>query len=158
MQSGVTGSARLGNGNCSRSNFWLRARIWCSRLGFPSTASIGETSAAAFITLSGLTRFAQVARCARPPTRRFTRRVGGLSLVSVRGRPFHRTERQSAALVSWSRRAQPLRCGKSRPVGGWPRGRVGALTLDMQVVSAQKKGVASTTLIAIDAKHKKSNS
>ena len=23
---------------------------------------------------------------------------------------------QSAALISWSRRAQPLRCGKSRPV------------------------------------------
>jgi hypothetical protein len=38
------------------------------------------------------------------------------TLVSVRGRPFHRTERQSAALISWSRRAPTVRCGKPRPV------------------------------------------
>jgi len=30
--------------------------------------------------------------------------------------PSTRTGRRSAALISWSRRAQPLRCGKSRPV------------------------------------------
>jgi hypothetical protein len=32
-----------------------RTRIRCSRVAFPPKASIGETSAAAFITLSGMT-------------------------------------------------------------------------------------------------------
>jgi len=35
----------------------------------------------------------------------------------------HRTRPQDAALVSWSRRAQPLRCGKSRPVACITAGR-----------------------------------
>jgi hypothetical protein len=58
-------------GNCNRSNRWLRNRIRCSRVAFPPKASIGETSAAAFITL-------------------YPGAVPGLSLslVSVRGRPL----------------------------------------------------------------------
>src|SRR6266566_10056978 len=42
-------------GNCNRSNRWLRNRIRSSRVAFTPKASIGETSAAAFITLSGMT-------------------------------------------------------------------------------------------------------
>jgi hypothetical protein len=40
---------------CNRSDCWLRTRIRCSRVAFPPKASIGETSAAAFITLAGMT-------------------------------------------------------------------------------------------------------
>src|SRR5262249_50982225 len=54
-------------GSRNRSHRWLRTRIRCSRVAFPPKASIGETSAAAFITLSGMTRLTlQSPHCAQP--------------------------------------------------------------------------------------------
>src|SRR6516165_3539352 len=75
-------------GNCNRSDRWLHTRIRCSRGAFSPKAPSGETTAASGlwgITFSGMTRFAQVARCAQPQPadyRQF-RRVAALTLDKV---------------------------------------------------------------------------
>src|SRR5262249_59096291 len=46
---------------------------------------------------------------------------------SVRGRPFHRTERQFAALISWSRRDPDSECVVASPGPSTCPWRVGAL-------------------------------
>src|SRR5262249_8206191 len=73
----------LNAGNCNRSDRWLRTRIRCSRGAFSPKAPSGETTAAS--GLWGMTRFAQVARCAQPQpadSRQF-RRVAALTLDKV---------------------------------------------------------------------------
>jgi hypothetical protein len=61
----------LNAGNCNRSDRWHRTRIRCSRVAFPPKAPSGETRAGSFwdITLSGMRRFAQIARRAPAPAR-----------------------------------------------------------------------------------------
>src|SRR5262249_47406956 len=78
----------LNAGNCNRSDRWLRTRIRCSRGAFSPKAPSGETTAASGlwgITFSGMTRFAQVARCAQPQpadSRQFRR---GAALTLYKG-------------------------------------------------------------------------